>query len=99
MIMKDFTFADRYSALGIPRPNPDTICKGACEGTGKLPVFRMKAGLELSVVRLLWETPGDTDKRLTELWNEAEEKHPSKDGWHFVECPDCGGTGKRRGIQ
>lgn len=29
---------DRYDALGIPEPNPKTMCKGHCEGTGMVPV-------------------------------------------------------------
>ncbi len=29
------------------------------------------------------------------LWLEAERKEHAPDGWHFVKCPDCGGTGKR----
>ena len=28
------------------------------------------------------------------LWLEAEKVKPSEDGWHFVKCPTCGGTGK-----
>ena len=29
------------------------------------------------------------------LWLEAEAKEPTDDGWHFVICPDCNGTGKK----
>lgn len=29
------------------------------------------------------------------LWLEAEKLNPSDDGWHFVKCPDCNGSGKR----
>lgn len=36
--MDTFEFHDRYTALGIPRPDPATICPGACEGTGWVPV-------------------------------------------------------------
>jgi len=28
------------------------------------------------------------------LWLEAEKKSPTEDGYHFVKCPDCNGTGK-----
>ena len=38
---------------------------------------------------------GETDPVFMRLWREAEAKEPSDDGWHFVKCPDCGGTGKR----
>jgi hypothetical protein len=34
----DFEFTDRYRALGIPYPNPKTICEGQCEGTGFVPI-------------------------------------------------------------
>ena len=30
------------------------------------------------------------------LWDEAEKKKPSDDGWHIVRCPDCEGTGKKK---
>lgn len=29
------------------------------------------------------------------LWLEAEARKPCDDGWHFVVCPSCQGTGKR----
>lgn len=34
------------------------------------------------------------DPRFKKLWLAAEKKKPSDDGYHFVKCPDCGGTGK-----
>jgi len=40
--------------------------------------------------------PTDKDKPGTiwrKLWEEAEAKCPSDDGYHFVKCPDCNGTG------
>jgi len=43
--------SDRYSALGIPRPNPKTVCKGNCEGTGWVPI---KKDDERAVFRKLW---------------------------------------------
>jgi len=30
------------------------------------------------------------------LWLEAQQKAPTSDGWHFVKCPDCDGTGKAK---
>jgi len=27
------------------------------------------------------------------LWLEAEKESPAEDGWHFVICPDCNGSG------
>jgi hypothetical protein len=35
----ELEFTDRYQALGIPYPNPKTMCKGDCEGTGWVPIF------------------------------------------------------------
>lgn len=36
----------------------------------------------------------DAEEPWRTLWVEAEAKSPSDDGWHFVKCPSCGGTGK-----
>ena len=33
-----FTFTDRYSATGTPRPDPKTVCLGRCEGMGFYPM-------------------------------------------------------------
>lgn len=70
-------FTDRYQALGVPYPDPATMCVGECEGLGVVPVKADEPGYE-------------TD------WLEAEAKAPSDDGWHFVTCHDCHGTGKRQ---
>jgi len=80
-------FTDRYQALGIPYPDPATVCPGQCEGTGMVPVkIRNKErGLH---------GPVETDPRLIALWKVAEKESPSDDGWHFVQCPDCRGSGK-----
>lgn len=37
----------------------------------------------------------DTREPWKTLWLEAEKKEHADDGWHFVKCPDCGGTGKK----
>ncbi len=71
--MSEFEFTDRYKALGIPYPDPATMCKGLCEGIGYYP----------------------ENDPANPLWIKAENEKPSEDGWHFVECPDCKGTGKR----
>lgn len=36
----------------------------------------------------------DTEEPFRTLWLEAEKEKPAEDGWHFVTCPDCLGTGK-----
>ena len=81
-------FTDRYQALGIPYPDPKTMCRGQCEGTGWIPVNFDEA-----------------DATLHRLWAEAHRKtcwlsfrrfFLRCDGWHFVKCPDCDGTGKAK---
>ena len=39
----------------------------------------------------------DRNPQYKALWEEAEKKNPSDDGWHIVTCPDCKGTGKKDG--
>ena len=51
-IAKAFEIVDRYTALGIPHPEPDTVCQGHCEGTGFVPV---KKDHQDPVFRKLWE--------------------------------------------
>ncbi len=72
----EIEFTDRYQALGIPYPDPKTMCKGQCEGTGIVPVPK-----------------DDMEEPFRTLWMEAEVKEHSDDGWHFVKCPDCNGSG------
>lgn len=36
--MSKIEFTDRYQALGIPYPDPETMCDGQCEGTGFVPI-------------------------------------------------------------
>lgn len=72
----------RYGPAGSPMPDPETMCNGQCEGTGKVPIPADETSPE-------WKT----------LWVEAEKKSPSDDGWHFVDCPTCGGTGKEKRVE
>lgn len=37
----------------------------------------------------------DEESIYHELWLESEKENPSLDGYHFVKCPDCDGTGQR----
>jgi hypothetical protein len=83
-------FVDRYQALGIPYPDPETMCHGQCEGTGFIPVNFREPG------------PGDCyhvysdekDALYRPLWEAAEAESPSDDGYQFIKCPDCHGSGK-----
>lgn len=70
---------DRYTALGIPYPDPETMCAGQCEGTGVVPISK-----------------DDMEEPYRTLWLEAESLKHEDDGYHFVKCPDCGGTGKTK---
>lgn len=88
-------FTDRYDALGIPRPDPLTACQGPCEGTGLVPVFIDTPAAQRRRGEGGAKPDNETDPRLVDLWRAAEAAKPSDDGWHFVGCPDCEGTGKR----
>jgi hypothetical protein len=96
---EEIIFTDRYQALGIPYPNPKTVCKGDCEGMGIVPVrsndtdpayrnlwkeAHKNAHSIKQIVRIAWKY-----KDVTRLW-----KGFACDGWHFVKCPKCNGTGK-----
>lgn len=81
-------FTDRYAALGIPYPDQQTMCREHCEGTGWVPI-----------------SEGETDPVFCQLWMAAHRKScltvfgwrkiwHQCDGWHFVKCPSCNGTGK-----
>jgi len=87
---------DRYKALGIPYPDPKTMCKGQCEGIGLVPVHIMLPIMtqdRMSEIVDGVHPEDETDPELIRLWHQAEAKEPAADGWHFVECPDCGGKG------
>lgn len=77
-------FTDRYEALGMHPPSLLTVCRGQCEGVGVVPVKVCKP-------------EDETDPALIALWNQAEAESHATDGWHFVTCPQCHGTGKRQG--
>ena len=85
----------RYEALGIPLPDPKTMCKGDCEGTGWYPTqSRGKKTLPVYVTKgsvrdwILWDEAHNRGNFVKRLWHKYR-----CDGWHFVKCPDCNGTG------
>ena len=94
---KKIEFTDRYSALGMALPDPKTMCKGPCEGTGYVPIKGFAWEQEKKGMGGLVSMggPSSADARYQEKWQEAEDKEPTDDGWHFVKCLDCNGTGKR----
>lgn len=92
-------FTDRYKELGIPLPNPKTMCRGECEGIGFIPVYLKEGDRQYdNEGRCHCTEDAEEDERLIKRWHEAEEKEPTKDGWHFVVCPDCEGTGSQYGV-
>ena len=92
--MTHIEVTDRYAATGYP--DPKTVCLGQCEGTGRVPVYVSRGDYRIGP----WTRPDDeTDEALRALWFAADEKDRSEDGWHFVECPDCIGTGKSVGDE
>ena len=65
---------DRYKAMGIPYPDPATVCKGQCEGTGLVPIYH-----SIGVAKEGEARPVDeTDQRYLPLW-ESEHR---KCAWH-----------------
>jgi len=81
--MTKLVLDDRYKALGIPYPDPETMCKGQCEGTGWVPIHE--------------DDPNDAEGPWHDLWLEADSKAPCgrSDRYHFVKCPACDFPGHR----
>jgi hypothetical protein len=89
-------YADRYTALGITPPPPSKVCRGQCEGTGWVPVYLAKGDRRFVIGQPDWLVSDDeTDPELVERWEQAEAERRADDGWHFVKCPTCDGTGRR----
>lgn len=79
--MDGIEFTDRYKATGTPYPDPATMCNGQCEGMGCYPLY----------------LDGSESDYEREQWNLKEATNPTPDGYHFIQCGECGGTGKRVG--
>lgn len=87
-------FEDRYTAAGIDYPDPETVCKGQCEGMGTIPVY-VRTAQQIIKDPSFITYESETNKVLLKLWEELEKISPTDDGYHFVKCPECKGTGKR----
>ncbi|MEK6878627.1 MAG: hypothetical protein AABY22_03415 [Nanoarchaeota archaeon] len=77
-------FTDRYGG------NPPSWLRGCfddCEATGYVPIKKRGTGLD-QVFR-----NEKKEKIYDALWDQAEKESPSDDGYHFVKCPSCKGTG------
>lgn len=94
-----YEISDRYSALGIERPNEKTICRGECEGVGFYPHYT-------GYKHLFVNQPTEYEATEQLLWDESHRKESWKslglhilfcDGWHFIRCPKCYGRGRRDG--
>ena len=84
-------FTDRYDACGLPQPGPDS-CK-ECEAMGCFPVYIHKGNTEFKPNDCRPLTDEDNPDYIA-AWEAAEREEPCYDGWHFIECPHCGGTTK-----
>jgi len=106
--MVEVEFSDRYSATGIPYPDPETMCHGQCEGMGVVPV---ESGDVTEPWASLWNAAHQKDCNfrgiLRSLWRHKEWWYWRSvlrdvwgarcwelcaNGWHFVTCPTCHGT-------
>ena len=106
-------FTDRYQALGIPYPDQKTMCKGQCEGTGWVPVrgeindvdglLYMEEGEDPRLIAL-WREAHEKSHTIKQRIKSAIKCRDVRilfrkcDGWHFVKCPDCNGTGRETGV-
>lgn len=43
-----------------------------------------------------WVPVEEGDAEYAREWAEAEKLNPTEDGWHFVECKECGGSGRKK---
>lgn len=77
----------RYEALGIPLPNPETMCKGDCEGTGWYPENLQEPNVK-TIDYERWHKAHNKGNFIKRLWHKYH-----CDGWHFIKCADCNGTG------
>jgi hypothetical protein len=65
-------------------PNPATMCNGDCDGMGCYPH---------SI-----NDPSSTDHERAEIARIQADLGVEHDGWYFVRCPTCNGTGKMGGA-
>ena len=87
------------SRYGTSLPDPQTVCTGPCEGMGCFPLYNPDLDKRTGNV-LRPAKPESLNGTLLALWMTSHEYRGPHicDGYHFVTCPDCGGTGKRTGV-
>lgn len=71
------------------------VCKGECEGSGVVPVY-VHTEKQTSKDPSFVHCESETNEVLLKLWDKLEKEEHSPNGWHFVECPECRGSGKER---
>ncbi len=81
-------FTDRYGPGGAPSSLRG--CFGDCEATGFVPVHRPEGAPGPASFLV----SSGLDPEYVTAWYKAEAKDPTDDGWHFVPCPACRGTGR-----
>src|SRR3990167_2151324 len=87
-------FTDRYG--GNP-PSWLRGCHGDCEAMGWVPIYRAEFDISDSDIFMIEDHPlGDGEIR---AWDEAHREAKQAgdhecDGWHFVACRECHGTGR-----
>ena len=84
-------FTDRYGGYA---PSWLRGCHADCEAMGYVPIF-MASGVETKNHSDLI-SDSETNPAYIKAWKAAHaEPHEELcDGWHFVKCPDCSGTGR-----
>jgi len=80
---------DRYSALGIPRPDKDSCDE--CDATGYIPI----QASELNSYAC-----NSPKGRVLVVGQKEEDGTPMPDdGWLFLQCPVCEGTRKKQVVE
>lgn len=80
-----FEFVSRYGTG--PGPDVDTMCKGQCEGMGTYPVLDDTAPVRYAMPITSYERE--------QIAAEKARGTTSEDGYYFITCGECGGSGKR----
>ena len=82
--MENIEITDRYSATGTPRPEPETVCEGDCDGMGYYP--ENKESLNIEAVKVKGGS-------LLIVGQVNDDKTPTEEDSHvFVMCPECCGS-------
>lgn len=92
--MSQYEFTSRY---GDNDPSWLRMCFGGCEGVGWYPVQGHGRLTEADVSRPgSWVAMGDglSDYETKAIMSHIADQYFNLDGWYFIECPKCKGTGR-----